>query len=164
MPRLATILLLLAFTAHADYFAEGNRHFDQGNLPSAIASYRQQIATGRVSPALHYNLGNAYFSRGMLDEATGAYRRALELKPDYVEAYYQLGGVFIRLKKYDNHNTDGKVKIDKLVMKALTMTLSDDTSQDTKIYIRYMLARHKQCRPVCEGEWRQWFVTTTIDK
>ncbi len=81
MPRLATILLLLAFTAHADYFAEGNRHFDQGNLPSAIASYRQQIATVRVSPALHYNLGNAYFQQGHLGHAIHQFHRARQLAP-----------------------------------------------------------------------------------
>ena len=37
------------------------------------------------------NLGNALRDQGKLEEAIASYRQALRLKPDYAEAYNNLG-------------------------------------------------------------------------
>ena len=41
------------------------------------------------------------FLTDALDQAEVAYQKAIALKPDYADAYYQLGAVYIRQKKYE---------------------------------------------------------------
>jgi tetratricopeptide (TPR) repeat protein len=48
------------------------------------------------------NLGVVLGGQGKLDEAIALYRRALQLKPDYLDAYDNLGGALAAEKKYDN--------------------------------------------------------------
>ena len=39
----------------------------------------------------NYNLGVFYMKQGRLDDAIKAYQTAIKLKPDYVEAYNNMG-------------------------------------------------------------------------
>jgi len=38
-------------------------------------------------------MGNALKGQGKLDEAIEAYKKALSIKPDYAEAYYNMGNI-----------------------------------------------------------------------
>src|SRR5208282_232427 len=55
--------------------------------------WRDNIARNPEAWMAHGNLGVVLAGQGKLDEAIWQYRRALELKPDYVDAYNNLGNV-----------------------------------------------------------------------
>ena len=69
-----------AATSPSD-FDQANRLYEQGKYSEAIARYETLLSSGRVSPALFYNLGNACFKNGQLGHAIYNYRRAAELAP-----------------------------------------------------------------------------------
>ena len=41
-------------------------------------------------------MGNALKDKGDLEAAIDSYKQALKIKPDYAEAHYNLGSVFLR--------------------------------------------------------------------
>ncbi len=55
------------------------------------------------NPIIHYNIGTAMGDNGNFIEAEKAYLTAIELKPDYIDAYYNLGALyfnkFVDIKK-----------------------------------------------------------------
>ena len=53
----------------------------------------RRSVSSQTSPAHSYNLGKALKFQGKLEEAVIAYREAIRLKPDFAEAYCDLGGV-----------------------------------------------------------------------
>jgi tetratricopeptide (TPR) repeat protein len=57
----------------------------------------------RISPAalMYFNLGNAYRAQGKFDEAAESFRKAIGLKPDYAQAYNNLGLVLQLQGKLD---------------------------------------------------------------
>lgn len=62
-------------------FEAANRLYDHGRFAEAAAAYEAILASGRVSPALYFNLGNARFKAGQTGRALVAYRRAAERAP-----------------------------------------------------------------------------------
>ena len=53
-------------------------------------------------PYVFFNLGVIYAKEGNLARATESYRFALNQKPDYAEAYFNLGLVYLRTQDYAN--------------------------------------------------------------
>jgi len=49
----------------------------------------------------HYESGNALYERGRMDDAIAAYREALRLKPDYSEAYNNMGAALQALGRME---------------------------------------------------------------
>jgi tetratricopeptide (TPR) repeat protein len=85
---LAVLVLMLcagsapAFTpALSLEFDSANRLYEQGKFRDAISAYQKIIQTGRVSPALYFNLGNAFFKSGEVGRAVAAYRQAERMDP-----------------------------------------------------------------------------------
>lgn len=62
-------------------FEAANRLYEQGRFAEAAAGYEAILASGRVSPAVYFNLGNARFKAGQIGRALVAYRRAAERAP-----------------------------------------------------------------------------------
>lgn len=54
----------------------------------------------------YYNRGLAHSKKGELELAIENYTKAIALKPDYVDAYYNRGGAWLRLGER------GKAKVD----------------------------------------------------
>ena len=50
---------------------------------------------------MQFTYGFALQAQGKLDDAIGAYREAIRLKPDYAEAFYNLGSVLNELGRFD---------------------------------------------------------------
>jgi tetratricopeptide (TPR) repeat protein len=44
--------------------------------------------------------GTDYYDEGKYEDAIESYKHAIEIKPDYEEAYYGLGGAYFKLKMY----------------------------------------------------------------
>lgn len=62
-------------------FDSANRLYEQGRFADAAATYEKLIQTGKVAPALYFNLGNAFFKSGQIGRAVAAYRQAEQLTP-----------------------------------------------------------------------------------
>jgi TonB family protein len=77
------------------------------NLPEYIVRERnierlkQQIAMSPRNPKLHYHLGLACEANEQFGDALKAYARAVALKPNYGDAQVALGGVYMKLNRYD---------------------------------------------------------------
>ncbi len=88
----------------------------------SIASIQQAIALNPYSPILYVELGGIYLQLGQYDLAVNQYQVAANLKPDYANAYYNLGHaleakgdlkgalaqyqIVKELVKYNKENTD----------------------------------------------------------
>ena len=62
-------------------FDQANKLYEQGKFTEAAAAYEQMLKSGRVSPALYFNLGNASFKAGQIGRAVLNYRLAERLAP-----------------------------------------------------------------------------------
>lgn len=61
-----------------------------GNIEVAITALSKAIQGNNQNPQYHSNLGLAFHEQGKLDLAAKHYRQALKLRPDYIDAYYNL--------------------------------------------------------------------------
>ncbi len=78
---------LAVFSARAEAsdfregFDSGNKFYEQGDYPVAIAEYEKARLSGEVSAALYYNLAGAYLKSGDLGRAILNYQRAAIIAP-----------------------------------------------------------------------------------
>jgi tetratricopeptide (TPR) repeat protein len=86
--RTAILVGLVALAVHppsaaaqADFYAEGNRIYQEGDFEGALEAYESILDAGFESGDLHYNTGNAYFKLGHLGRAILHYERARRLLP-----------------------------------------------------------------------------------
>ena len=68
----------------------------RGQPQAAIEPIGRAIAIDGRNPECHYNIAFAFQSLGRLNEAAGHYREAIRLKPDYVDAYTNMGNVLLQ--------------------------------------------------------------------
>lgn len=61
----------------------------------AMANLQEAIKTDPTNPTIHYAVGVNYFSMNNLEEAEKSYLAAIALKPDYFEANYNLGALYV---------------------------------------------------------------------
>ena len=62
-----------------------------GRVDEAIADQKASIEADETNYRSHFDLATCHHSRKELEEAIAAYRAAIRLKPDYVEAFNNLG-------------------------------------------------------------------------
>ena len=48
---------------------------------------------------IYYNFGRTYNKLSRLDEAEKAYKQTLEINNKFIEAYFNLGNVYMRLER-----------------------------------------------------------------
>ncbi len=65
--------------------------FGQNADQFAILTNQQAISLDNTNPQQYINLGGIYYQLRMWDQAQNAFQQALQLKPDYANAYYNLG-------------------------------------------------------------------------
>ena len=77
----------------------GHIYVAQGALEEAIAAYRQELfkLEGPQEAEALLALGRTLAMAGQLDQAQEALSKAIYYDPKYVEAYYQLGWVYLQL-------------------------------------------------------------------
>lgn len=76
--------------------------FGQGAESYAIASEQQAIALDTNNPSQYLNLGGIYYQLGQWDLAQQEFQRAINLKPDFANAYYNLGHTLESKGDYQN--------------------------------------------------------------
>lgn len=75
--------------------AETNIYLAAKQNDKAMANLQEAVKTDPLNPTIHYAVGVNYFSMGNLEEAEKSYKKAIELKPDYFEANYNLGAMYV---------------------------------------------------------------------
>jgi tetratricopeptide (TPR) repeat protein len=65
-----------------------------------ITLWSDNVAKSPAKPRPHNILGIGYFYRGNFDLAMREYREAVRLKPDFIEAYYNMGLIHKARKEY----------------------------------------------------------------
>jgi tetratricopeptide (TPR) repeat protein len=79
----------------------GEALIKEGKHDEAIAKFNEALV---VLPACHvcyYYIGYANAQKQQYADAEAAFKKAIEMKPDFVEAYNALAGVYNSQKKYD---------------------------------------------------------------
>jgi len=71
-----------------------NRLLDAGKDAEAMEKIKEAVNLDPENAGLQYALGAAYDKSGDPDMAVGAYQKAIDIRPDYYEAYYNLGAVY----------------------------------------------------------------------
>jgi tetratricopeptide (TPR) repeat protein len=74
-----------------DWFVEGCRHADGGELPAAIEAFRMALMLEPHNPEVHFHLGDTLYRLGRTQAALERYYTAVELDHDYLEAWTQIG-------------------------------------------------------------------------
>ena len=92
-PELAQNLNLLRAGLEA---ARGDALLRQGRLAEAAACYRGMAQLQGDNAEAQLRLGAALAMANALDEADACLQQSLRIKPDYVEACYELAGVRVR--------------------------------------------------------------------
>ena len=72
----------------------------QGNISKATEYYKYFINQGFKDYRVFSNYGVILKGLGKLKEAEFSYRKAIELKPDFVEAYLNLGHILKNISKF----------------------------------------------------------------
>jgi tetratricopeptide (TPR) repeat protein len=72
-----------------------------GRHDEAIAKFNEVIAKMPGCADCYYNIGTAYVAKQDLPQAEAAFKKVVELKPDSVEGYTGLAGVYNAQKKFD---------------------------------------------------------------
>jgi hypothetical protein len=67
--------------AQQEFFAEGNRLYQEGDYQAALDRYDRVLDADFESSALYYNIGNTHFKLGDLGRAILNYERAYRLDP-----------------------------------------------------------------------------------
>lgn len=75
--------------------AETNIYLAAKQNDKAMANLKEAVKTDPLNPTIHYAVGVNYFTMNNLVEAEKSYLKAIEIKPDYFEANYNLGALYV---------------------------------------------------------------------
>lgn len=97
---------------------EANLHYKTGNNAMFKEKLEEAINMNPTDPMLHYNVGVMNMEQKNIDEAIKCFEKALELKPDYADAYNNIGAAIIEkanpIIEEMNKNLSDFAKYDKL--------------------------------------------------
>lgn len=75
--------------------AQTNLYLTSGRTDKAMSNLTEAIKKDPTNPTIYYAVGVNYATMGNIAEAEKAYLKAVELKPDYFEANYNLGALYV---------------------------------------------------------------------
>lgn len=74
---------------------EANIHYRNGNEQLFKEKLEEAITLNPTEPTLYYNVGVMNMNQNKVDEAITNFKKAIELKPDYSDAYNNIGAAII---------------------------------------------------------------------
>jgi tetratricopeptide (TPR) repeat protein len=86
------------WSAH-DWFDEGRRLAEEGNLASAVESLRMSLMEDADAPEVQFHLAEALYRQGNVQGALERYHISTELDHNYLEAWTQIGCIYAELGK-----------------------------------------------------------------
>jgi tetratricopeptide (TPR) repeat protein len=105
------VLILLAVTGIActspdvrkqRYFESGNRHFDNGEFPTAIIEYRNAVQVDATFGAARKRLAESYTKIGDLPHALDEYVKAADLLPEDVDVQLTAGTLLLAARRLED--------------------------------------------------------------
>ena len=137
--------------------AETNIFLSTKQNDKAMANLAEAIVTDPENPTIHYAVGVNYAVMGNVKDAERSYMKAVELKPDYFEANYNLGALYVnqaamlidsanklplsQIKEYD----ELKLQADKILEKSLpyleVASSLDPTDTNTLLSLKEIYTR-----------------------
>ncbi len=137
--------------------AETNYFLTSRQNDKAMANLEEAIVTDPENPTIHYAVGVTYAVMGNVNDAEKSYLKAVELKPDYFEANYNLGALYVnqaamiidsanklplsQVKEYDAL----KLQADEILRKSLpfleTASTLDSTDKNTMLSLKEIYTR-----------------------
>jgi tetratricopeptide (TPR) repeat protein len=79
----------------------GEALLKEGKHDEAIAKFNEALVTLPACHVCYYYIATAHAQKQRYADAEAGYKKAIEVKPDFVEAYNALAGVYNSQKKYD---------------------------------------------------------------
>jgi tetratricopeptide (TPR) repeat protein len=121
----------------------------QGKIDDAIQVLTLAKTFNKENPAIYVGLGDAWFARGTTPKlAIDNYQAALKLKSNLPVAYYGLGKVYFKIKKYNESLTAFNTAIDKdpnfapaYLEKGKILYFNQDYSQAANVFKKYSQLR-----------------------
>jgi hypothetical protein len=83
-------VLTTSFAAPSEQFNSANAFYAEGKYQEAIEEYQSLLTEENSSTDIYYNLGNCYYKTDDIPNAILNYEKALKLKPDHVDALFNL--------------------------------------------------------------------------
>jgi len=83
----------------AETLIKADQHYKNGRMDSAQALYKKAIELDEYQPSIYYKLGNIAVKQNKLLEAQQMYIKCIQLKPNYIQAHYNLSIVYLALAK-----------------------------------------------------------------
>lgn len=80
------------------YFNEGIDYHYASLFDEAIENFEKAIKADKSNYEAYYYLGCAYFSNQQKETAKNCWLKAIEIKPDYADAYFNIGLLY----QFDN--------------------------------------------------------------
>ena len=65
----------------------------QKKYRKALTAFYNALMIHPSNPEILCNIGNVYYAQGNIDQSVKEYKKAIEIKPDYAQAYYNIGNV-----------------------------------------------------------------------
>ena len=78
-----------------NHYNLGIAFLENGDINSAISSYKNSIKLDPNYANSHFNLGNAYKQNQQLDLARKSLENAIKIRPNYIKAFINLGNVLL---------------------------------------------------------------------
>jgi len=75
--------------------AETNIYLASDEKEKAMANLETALKIDNTNPSIFFAVGTIYDQMGSIDKAISAYENAMSLKPDYFEANYNLGALYV---------------------------------------------------------------------
>ena len=111
--------------------SETNIYLARNDTKKALENLEKAIEKDKTNPTIFFAVGTNYDQLGMFDKAEDAYKNAINLDPDYFEANYNIGALYVNkaakiLEKANDLPLDAvdeyeaeKAKADDLLKKSL---------------------------------------------
>jgi len=131
--------------------AECNIYLAQGKAEEAQNLLNVAVEKDPLNPMLHYAIGVNMAEFGEFEKAEKSYNKAIELKPDYFDAIYNLGALYVNsaasvmeeANKLPMEDTEGynklKAKADDLLNKAIPVLEKAETLSPKDLNTLYSL-------------------------
>ncbi|SNR30717.1 tetratricopeptide repeat protein [Lutibacter flavus] len=82
-------------TSYSLLIDEANMYYKAGDNVKFKEKLEEAISLNPTEPTLYYNVGVMNMDQGNIDEAIKYFEKAIELKPDYSDAYNNIGAAII---------------------------------------------------------------------
>jgi len=86
-------------------------HFDQGQIPDAVAKLQESIKLNPHHPEAHHLLGNCFFALERYDDAHKEYAIATRLEPSFPDCWVNWGALMLAEERWE----DSLEKFDKAI-------------------------------------------------